>query len=336
MPLSRQWYDSKNKALADTSTALRSHASQWHNFMRQITGASHGTSGPAGAPPASADWSVHSSHACGVAAGAGNNFSAAFVASEWLRAAAGSSHAWIVFESPATITDGPVYLTISLGTSSDQNAVIKISKTAPSGGTTTADPTSATEVTYGTSQQTHPNTTTAGKTHLVMDADGNFYFFSSKNGGAPGYCHFFLSVCSLVNTAAGDSNRFMLACQYLDSGRGVPSCLNTISVRGLHYDGSAGSPTSSFNIGYIAASGSTSMAQQLTQLNAANSKVDGIEGGWVFDTLTSFMGVRGQFPDFLYCTTGAATGAGDPSGVAPTRVVYGGAILPSEVVPAFA
>lgn len=330
MGLSRTLYSSINKALADTSTALRSHASEVHNFMRQITGASHGTSGVNGAPPSSSNWTVHSSHACGVGAGAGNNFSAAFTAAEWLRAAAGSTHAWIVFQSPSTLLGGTHYVTVSLGTASDQNAVYKISRTAPSGGTTTADPTSAVESTYGTGQQTHPTGTTAGKTHLVIDADGNFMFWCSKNGST--YTNLWLAVFGTVEAHAGDSYKTFLAVSFLDSGRGAPAMTSTITVRGLHLDGTAIS-TTNVHIAYLAVNSSSSLQAAVTQLHGSDSTVDAFPCAYVVSTAAGLMGSRGRIPDVWLVGTGQANAAGDPSGAAPTRVSLGGLTTAMDVIP---
>lgn len=332
MALSRTWYDNVNVALADTSTALRSHASMWHNFLKQMTGATTGNSGANGAPPGSSYWTVHSSHACGVGAGSGNNFSSTFTASEWLRAAAASTHAWFVLQSPATTTDGPWYILVSLGTSSDQNAIVALSKVAFSGGTTTADPTATNQVTY-TSFQVHPNTTTAGKTHLVVDANGNFFFYSGKNSA--GYCNFCVIGQTLTEArSSGDSGRFAIFCSYLDSGRGVPNLITGSSTTGRQLSPTATATTAGdvatvSNLTINGFSYNTAMATA----NLVDSKVDALPVYYVYLKTAGNVGVRGRIPDMWLVGAAASVGAGDPSSAAPTRIVMGEALVPMGYAP---
>jgi hypothetical protein len=307
----------------------------WHNFLKQLTGAATGSSGASGAPPSSSYWTVHSSHACGVGAGAGNNFSSTFTASEWLRAGAGSTHAWFVLQSPASpgITDGPYYLLVSLGTASDQNAIVAIAKGAFSGGTTTADPTASNQSTY-TTTQVHPNTTTAGKTHFVTDAAGNFFFFASKNGS--GYMHTMLLGQTLTEArSSGDSGRFVIGLTYTDSARGTPPTNSTVPLRGWQYDGTTAmdASTNLNNVIYLASNSSSALVSVITQLNAIDSKVDGIPAAYVVSIRATYQAIRGRLPDVWFCGAGPAVGAGDPSGAAPSRIVLGGMIFPMEVAP---
>lgn len=331
MSLSRTWYTNNNLALPDVTTALRSHASMWFNFKNQAVQALTGSTGASGAPPGSAAWTIHSS-SDGVTAGAGDNLGGStFTAGKWLRNTAGNAHSWFVLQSPNTLTDGTHYILISLGTSSDQNAIIAISKTAFSGGTTTADPTAANQSTFAASQ-THPNTTTAGKTDYVVDANGNFHFWSGKNSA--GYRHLWVSVMGLVEArSSGDTGRTMLCMIYSDTGRGAPPFLAVLPVRGWLVDGTTALTGSQGTIGYLNVGGGGAYVSQLTQNNVIDSKVDGIPAVYVFMNLAGNMGVRGRWPDVWYCGSGSAVGAGDPSGAAPTRVCMGGGIFPMEVAP---
>lgn len=330
--LSRTWRANANLALPDVSTALRSHASMWFNFKNQMCRALQGTAGASGAPVAASAWTVHSS-SDGVTAGAGDNLGGStFTAGKWLRAAAASPHSWFVLQSPATpgVTDGPYYILVSLGTASDQNAIVAIAKTAFAGGTASADPTAAGQSTY-TTAATHPNSTTAGKTHFYVDDAGNFFFWSSKNG--LGYAHMFICGQSLTEARpSGDTCRFVLCVSFLDSGRGAPGLTSTVPLRGFHNDGTAAA-TSELTLPVLNIGGGSAMASVLTQLNSVDSKLDGLPILYVVSTKTGQMGVRGRLPDSWLVGSGAANGAGDPSAAAPNAVVMGGGMWPLEVVP---
>lgn len=333
MPVSEPYYSAVNRPLDDTTTGLRSHASMWFAFKGILTGALSGyTNGPNGAPPAASYWTIHSS-SDGVTAGVGDNLGGVvFTAAKWVRAAAGVAHSWFVLQSPSLpgLTDGPFYVLVSFGTASDQNVVIAISKTAFSGGTITADPTAAGQSTYTTFQM-HPNTTTNGKTHFLVDGRGSFWFFSSKN--ATGYAHACVAVQSLTETRpSNDVGRTVLLAQFTDSGRGAPNITQTTSLRGFHMDGTAATGAN-LNMAYLGVSSSNALVTNITQLNGADSKLDSVACCYVCSSLAGQMGIRGRIKDAWQVASGQNNGAGDPADTAPVRVVMGGLALPFNMVP---
>lgn len=335
MALSKTWYTSANLAWADTTTALRANASILFALKGLLTQALTGTAGTGGQPPASAAWTVDSS-SDGTTASAGDNLGGGvFTAGKWVRAPAASAHSWFVLKSPVSsgILDGPWYLMISFGTNSDSNIIIGISKTQPTGGTTTADPTSATAQSFFTSAAFLPSVAAAGKSHIVMDAKGSFRYHYSLNGSNRfvGYGSFE----ELVETKANDTARVCLIWDMLNSGTGAPRFATTNlgqGYRGYANDGVTALTSSSGRILSLQWNGNSD-ASTRTTVNATDSKADGLPVAYLYDATASHLGMRGRIPDVWYMGATVAVGAGSPTGAAPDRVMAGDILTPFSVTP---
>jgi hypothetical protein len=141
-------------------------------------------------------WSVYSS-SDGSTAGNGDGpgvdrWTSTYNGSLLVRAAAGSAHSWVVLKSP--LMNGiNFYLTISLGTTNDAYILAKFSKVAPTGGTTTADPTASDSWTYGAFTGTvacnvAPAANTVQRSSICLSSVGDFIFINTPNGYAFPHC----------------------------------------------------------------------------------------------------------------------------------------------------
>lgn len=335
MSLSKTWYTSANLAWADTSTILRANASILFALKGLLTQVLTGTAGTGGQPPASAAWTVDSS-SDGTTAGAGDNLGGGtFTAAKWVRAAAGVAHTWFVLKSPASagILDGPWYMMVSFGTGSDSNIIVGISKNAPTGGTTTADPTSSPAQSLFTTFAALPGVAAAGKSHIVMDAKGSFRYHYSLNGSNR-FCGFW-NLEELVETKANDSARIVFIIDMLNSGTGAPRFGTTNlggGYRGYANDGVTPLTSSTGRVMNIQWNGNTD-ASTRTTVNATDSKADGLPVAYLYDVTAAHLGMRGRVPDVWYMGGQVAVGAGSPSGAAPDRVLAGDILTPFSVTP---
>jgi hypothetical protein len=313
MSLSKTWYTSANLAAADITTALRASASGYFALKNLLTGGLAGTAGTGGQP--TNFWTVHSSSDGVTASNADNLGGNTFTAAKWVRAAAGVAHSWFVLQSPASggLTTGPYYLMLSMGTAADANCIIAISRAAPSGGTTTADPTSSPVQSIAPAAQYFSNTTAASKYHLVMDAKGNFHFLGSVNGGNRFVSY--VGVHELTEVPTGDLAPVVLYLDFLTSGTGVPRfCTTNVSsgIRGMCNDGTtAASSSTALRMANLTWSGNTDSATR-TAVNNTDSKVDGIPMAHVYDTTASHATYRGRVPDVWYMGATVAVGCRQP------------------------
>lgn len=335
MGLSKTWYTSANRAMDDVSSALRSNASILFALKGFLTGALTGTGGTGGQPPSSAFWTVDSSSKS-TAAGAGDQFSASFVAAEWVRAAAGVAHSWYVLKSPvsAGITDGPWYMLISWGTSSDNAYRLAISKTQPTGGTTTADPTVTAYGDFGTAVTGLPGSATNGKCHIVMDAKGNFHFLQSFNGG--GRFVTWMTVQELVEArSSGDAARVVAVIDMLNSTTGVPRPSGFVGTgwRGFSNDGTTAVDSTHGKMAILQWTGGNSDTSVRASLNAIDSKADAIPMLYVYDTTAAHTSLRGRVPDVWFMGAQVAVGSGTPTAASPDRVMAGEVLIPFSVSP---
>lgn len=312
---SKTYYALANKPLANVTTAANAANSYVHAFLKTVTGLNHGTytAGPTGAPLASSYWTcILSSN--GTTAGAGDNFNNTFTTGEWLSNTAGNPHSWFVLQSPASpgLTDGPWYILVTKNSATATTWTVSISKTAWTGGTISADPTNAGIVsTTGTSQHFNAASTTAGKTHFLVDAKGSFHFLSSRDGSQ--VIDAWDIFTELEQTQpAGDSFRCIGYSGFNTSGIfsavGNGTSFSGGAVLGFHRNGVAGA--SNIFVSW------TNMLS-FTELNGINSDAEGVRGGLVYSGLTGNQCIRGYVPDWWQMTTALTNSSNNPDSVTP-------------------
>jgi hypothetical protein len=327
MPLSRVYYTAANRPFDDVTSATMAHASMWFGFAGLLTGTLTGENGSDGAPPLSSRWSLYSSSDGHATAGLGDNINfTTFTPANWVPASAGTPHTWFVLQSPATVLDGPWYLIVSLV--SANNAGWALTKTAPTGGTLTTDPTGPVQASTGIGVMA--GTLTAGKNHLVVDADGNFWFWSSRNGR--GWPDFLLVGSSLAEArATGDVARFVVYGNYDPSYPGAGQTLagnGTASPLGLLSNGTAAMGGGSRMLTMYLSG--TALWNIISTTNVLDGKLDAFPmPSWVFSSAQN----RGRIPDIWGVGGAVPNGSVDPSTGAVKRAVMSNLLVPFGVVP---
>lgn len=333
--LQKTWYTTANRAMDDVSTALNSNRSVLFGLKGLLTGAIAGTAGTGGQPPNF--WTVDSS-SDGVTASSGDNLGGAtFTAAKWVRAAAGSAHSWFVLKSPTSgsMLDGPWYLMVSFGTAVDTNVIFGLSKTAPTGGTITADPTATVQSLYLAAVYL-AGTAAAGRCHLVMTASGSFHFLQSFNGTTR--FNFWLAVQELVEArSSGDNARVIMLADAQQTGIGTPRTDGVVGPnagwRGLTYDSTTAVLASTGYLGGLIWLGSSIDSNARGAPNAIDSKVDALIWGYVLDKTPSHVALRGRVPDMWQTGSSVVPGSGTPTAAAPDRIQAGSALIPFSVTP---
>lgn len=324
-------YGLVNKVLPDVTTAARACNSWIWSWLKAITGTvvSGFTAGTGGAPPASSNWTWERS-SNGTTAGAGDNFSNTYVDGEWLSAAGAVAHSWAVVKSPVTngILDGPWYIFISKNSGTATTYTVSLSKTAWTGGSITADPSNAGTVsTTGATGLFNVSSTTAGKTHLYMDAKGNFFILCSRDG--TGVCETGFLFTELEQTQpSGDSNRVFGYITHSTSGIFANinngTNLSGANMLGFQRDGTA--QTSSQMV--LTAHNISGF----TELNGINSDVEGIKYGMILCTKTANMCIKGFIPDIFQVTSAPTNGANHPDTTNPLWSALGSSSTSGKVL----
>jgi hypothetical protein len=326
---SKTWYGLVNKVLANNSTAANCANSYLHALLKTLLGSTTGyTAGTTGAPPASSNWTCELS-STGAVAGAGDNFSTAYVAGEWLSNTPGSAHSWFVLKSPASagILDGPWYMLWSKDSATATTWRVSLSKTAFAAGTTTADPTNGGVVsTTGTVIAFHASSTTAGKTHFLVDAKGNFWFFVSRDGGQ--VLETWDSLNELTETQpSGDAHRVIGYRQHIAAGIFSSSATGTLIL---------GTPILGFQRTGLAQVSNQMIISGadisgLNELNGINSEVEGVKYGLVYSITPGSMLIRGYIPDLYQISTAPSNGSNSPDAVSPIWTAMGATLTGGKV-----
>jgi hypothetical protein len=314
--LTRFRYTETDCVADDGSTTLLILKSLFHAIIAfACLQSKTGTRGTSGAPPATAKWPMN--HSCdGVTAGSPDDHvdrvttAGAFAPAKLLRNTAGNAHSWAVIESPtnicAAMPSTKVYLNVDLGTASDSQINIYLSKTKPTGGTTTARPTAPDEV--GLVGLTISDITTGAnhKFKFVTDDVGNFHLLMYRTGGG-GLVHTGFGVSELVAPGLQSTDLFpmVLFGDSKSSSRGAFNTAEFFSTNG--YTGVVGatsrsplnthSPSTFSGVGFLIP-GNGSIFFTPTTKNQGNGLQDTISAQFFFyNSAAPASALKGTVPD---------------------------------------
>lgn len=299
--------------------------SQWWMLVHMLldvvaTGSTSGTR------HANSVWSCYYSCDSVTAGTAGDGVNRWTTYANVIGAASGAAHAWMVLYN----ANFGLYMLVSRN-STTTGIRMEVSFTAPTGGSTTVDPTMTNSWAFGATSS-GVSTTWSGVSddaagnfnyaHLITTDDGRFFFLVSRTGSG-----FFSSFCALlpaVNGRVGDTNNLFTMASALNSSRGAPTHSNLTANNGCvcRTPNNAGIVTTggvqSINFGGSAYAG--------------NYGIDSVSGDFMsyplfVMSLASQVAYRGQVPDLYFIGT-ATVGASVPTVAAQERVIAGDVIVP--------
>lgn len=331
MALEKPAYTDMNINVADISSAA--NMSKWiiWSIPKLLKGELTGTNGPAGAPPLSSKWThVASCDSVSVSTVVGTDlWPTTFDATKIVRASSGV-HSWI------TVTNGTYWVTFDYLTAADANIIMVVSKTAPTGGTTSARPT-ATDEWVHTSTALHDGTAAAHKVSMTRDANGYFWFVTQKTGSG----RFPAGLCFQVLTdvrISGDSYPVFSTVDY-NAGTGAGATGPFHSSAGLFLStASKGRTPSGAQTGTVAPLGYKYNVAGSDFLNQA-TYISNTDGGWdglpmlVASEIASNIGVRGRVPDAYFGSAYVPQGSVHPATGNIERMFVGSSWLPFTVAP---
>lgn len=325
MALDRLWYTEGNTALADVSTSAQVAKSLLLDLMQLPTGLVTGDRGVNGAPP-SGSKSVHfascDSSSVSTIVGSGGNLITDV--SKVVRGSGGSVRSWGVIRLPSTCTalGVPWYFGWHYNGGSDGTYELFMSKTAPTGGTTTARPTATDEVAM-TAPVFTDLTASTHRAHLITDALGNFVVLFAQGGKCHTEIHMLafqdqddddqFPMCMGVTSAIGTRGAIENGTNYLNSsGRDTQNGLHMRSPTGSQIAVSAEGTA-------IMAPGNSSWFTRLTK-NQGSGLLDMIDCPvWFYSSTGPASGLRGKLPDWRMVSNATAVGdfllSDDPSPV---------------------
>lgn len=336
MALSRTWYCDNNYALPDVSTAANVCKSFLYVIKALLVGGISSTNGTSGAPPVGSRWSVVSS----------SDSSTSGASDLWtdqtkvVRAAAGVAHSWVVLQSPTALDGGTRwYICIDYASAADADFILVVAKTAFSGGSTTARPTSTDELATVVAQ-TKVGLTTALAGHKlsrITDADGNFWIVHTTTGSATGF-HSLFGIQKLANTRTGDTCTVALIYEHLATGRGAGGTATTGPIYSFATsgaggvflrspDGVTGTPDASVGSGIQPPASAYLTA---TSANNADGRADGFPCIiYTKHNTGAKVGIRGTLPDVYITNVQNAVGTTAPSTGTPEHVIVGNLFVPN-------
>lgn len=208
MPLSQSktYYSDNGAAWSDITTSTRMLASMLLSIQQAICGTILNTNAPG-----SSYWTVDYSCDGTTAGTAGDGVNRWTDATKVIRASGAVAHSWTVLKH----TTLGYWLLIDYSSTTDYQAKFLIAKSAFTGGSTTAAPTSTTSAqAENTAFWSSADTAAAaGKTSKTVDAAGRFVILLGKTGASKPLC-----AIGLVALSGGYSSDQMADVFFLDSG----------------------------------------------------------------------------------------------------------------------
>jgi hypothetical protein len=303
------WQQDNNRVPSDqTTVTLQCKSMLWYikAFLKgEIGGATVGL------------WTcVGSSDSATAGMDASDRWTSSFDASKIVRASGAVAHSWIVLYS----TDLDGYMLIDWNTASDATCHFTFSKTAFTGGSITAAPTSAVSWTYSSQQFTSASIVAAHMFGLLAE-DGDFHIKFGQD--ASGQFTFALSCFALAGTRTGDAHNLWSYCEYATGGVWTRSSINAAAsskIKGRNKDNTAAVEAS---IPVPMIGGSTYVMSDVGTADAT----DGLAGDFwttVYSYTTSHKSQRGRLRDIALAPEAAAVGTVEPiSGPPYATVVVG-------------
>lgn len=337
----KTWQFDINRAPSDNTTVLLLSKSLVWYLKAFLTGQQGGAASGLWSCYYSCDSATAGTAADGVDRWGGGTFDGTKI----VRAAAGVAHSWFVLKSPSIASPfGSTnwYCIIDFSGSADNTPInLVFSKAAPTGGTTTARPTSTDEWTHAANSQLNDNTNGAMKFHGLLATDGNFVLFASKTGS--GLSSFGIIFQVLSNPGrTGDLYPVATFIGYSTSATGPFDCqsngliVNTVGAWRMRlFDGSSVSTTTTAG-GVIY--NTSSMLQSLSYQAAKTDFTDGDVGDapvYLLNNDASKASKRGRLADICFIVGNPAQGATEPPAGPPASMVVGGLWLPTNTAPIF-
>lgn len=256
-----------------------------------------------------------------------------FDASKIVNAAAGTAHSWAVLKSPAAL--GPVYMVLEAG-SAPYLACFTLSKTQPSGGTTSNRPTASDELTGPAWRDTFifSNGGTA-KMHGSIATDGNWHTMVSQDGDTKIYS--FQTFQILADTHATDTAPYFAFFQNSNSNPVTRTNLQT---------GQGAMRTTDNKLSIGPGAGSSIYMQPLywIQDDSANwiesmtadftdSAYDDLPIYWV--AAYGQRSIRGRWIDYRWCSPNLANNSFEPASGTVESIAMGNIWIPADAAIVF-
>lgn len=334
----KTWYSWADYALPDTSAVanmLKSVCWCMKAMLKgDITGA---TTGPEGAAPSSSNWTVVASCDGTTAARDGvDRWGTTFDITKLVSVVSTGAHSWIELRNS---TLGYSFL-IELVCPAANQCLIVLAKTAFTGGSTTARPTSPDEVGWGAiplveSSVTSPLWSAGARVHRCIDASGNFWMFLSRNGSALITGAYAVQTLKNLRMASDAypvvgffsfNNTGVMRDGGLDFIRGSSS----VTLRGRGYDGAAVANMTVIGLNY---GSSSTLTSGFTAPFFGDSLVDTFPCTVVAYT-AGVWGLKGDFYDVKQALLNTVTpGTRYPASGNIEKTVVGHCLVPLSVVP---
>ncbi len=230
-------------------------------------------------------------------------------------------HPWFVLKSPLAL--GPYYIILDYNTASAVALNIWMSKTAPTGGTTSARPTATDEVQILSSVTLSQFMTNvaASVVHGMLSTDG-YFTLSIARGNGTGYCETAWFWQILADTKSADLYKAVSYYNWQNSGDAWLLSGLTTNARwaGRYFNGS--NTLASLQAIYYEYGGTQFILNDMTSCDLTDSQVDDLPI-YLFNNSAGQYTIKGRLVDIRQCPAALPSGFTEPSPSSPTSIALG-------------
>lgn len=279
---------------------------------------------PVSSPSIQGKWTVHQS--CDGSSVSGTDL---WTGPAVAYGASPTPHAWVVLESPSNL--GPLYFCIDMNNASSGRASFALSRTAPTGGTTTDRPTAADEISWLSDDdgKLGNDLSSSVRAFFGMNELGEFYFFTSYND--LGTFYFRCVIKGLVGTKQYDAFPVIAIVTNLALTKNAISPGTTSIAKTRTQNNLA---NRSVSISFLGNSSATS-ASSLYLMDKVSLEWASYQPLWFVNNVNSYS-IRGSWTDVRWCPESiddTGDGAVFPSVSAIDSMSCGNFLFPAYTMP---
>jgi len=240
-------------------------------------------------------------------------------------AAPGIAHSWIVLKSPVLRGVSPWYLTLDMASATIGNISVALSKTAPTGGTLLARPTSPDEIVATNWTNASLYSAGQGRVSAAMTVSGEPYFAFSQAGTLRAY----LLLQALRDSKAEDLHPVWMAFTATGTTPIVTAIQAASNVLMQRPDGAyvLAAPAANWMIVSTAANPFTIFTADTT-----DSAIDDLPI-YIVTTSAGNKSIRGRLADIRWAPSSVTTPTHEPAAGTPQSMVLGNIWMPASAIP---
>lgn len=237
----------------------------------------------------------------------------------------GNAHSWMVLRSPGAMGNGPWYLILDVNSTTTGTMSWVLTRLPPTGGSTTARPTSTQEVKQSGWENQALYSSGQCRVHMAINTLGDFYFISSQDGGG-------IRSTTIIQALADYKGTDLNPVCGFSVGNGNTTSLGNLQASVLAMLEFNGTMVHNPVVTQYMVRGVNHMFALMTGADLTDSAYDDLPA-YVYQRTPGHRSMRGRLVDFRWCPSSLNNGEHAPAAGTPDSMVIGDLWFPTNAAP---